>query len=601
MLVGFDTEFGYTVVRRIGGNLVPDVSSGGRPVCACLAFDDGRELSFTNDWGRLEQMINDPQHTVAVHGAHAERSFCGMVGIRFPEPHVDTLLRSVLLAHATTFEPVRGAYYQAGLGAVTARFGIPFIGAGEKDVIRDSILQGRHQEEFGMPAVLDYCLGDARACLRLVQSLGEAVARTCGPHAERNLTELYQPYARVMADVAARGIRFDAEAWSRLMELAPRYRERHLRVMRANGYDHDGPGLGDVAFARMLARTGLAGTWPRTPADAFRTREADLKDRRHLHPAIRATHQLLQFDNLMGQRLGDRVDRDGRLRCGILPFAQRSGRNSTVRPNLMGIPGDLRPLLLPDEGHVWVHFDYSQQEPGVAAYLREDPGLLADFRDGDVYTNTGRRMGLVRDGMSPADVRAVRSGVIKGLMLSIIYGKSAGGIARDLPCRPHDAKIHLIRFEAAYPRLFRWLRSYVSQSMQRGWAENVIGFRAAFDVRDPTQQGHVARSCQNFPIQASAAACFQITGVHLADFGADIRLPMHDAYLLQVPDDPRAIANVKEQIKAATEAATKQLFPDLVVKQDTEVLARFAKDGDEQSLDRLIKSLEQEEELCEVS
>src|SRR5262249_35295931 len=246
--------------------------------------------------------------------------------------------------------------------------------------------------------------------------------------------------------------------------------------------------------------------------------------------------------SMMGEELGDRADRDGRLRCGILPFAQRSSRNSTVRPNLMGIPGDLRPLFLPDEGHVLVQFDYSQQEPGVAAYLSGDVGLLADFRDGDVYMNTGRRMGLVRHGMSPAEVRAVRNGVIKSLMLSIIYGKSAGGIARDLPCRLHDAKLHLIHFEAAYPRLFRWLRSYVSQSMQRGWAENVIGFRAAFDVRDPSQRGHVARSCQNFPIQSSAAACFQVTGLHLAEFGADIRLPIHDAYLLQVPEDPRAIA-----------------------------------------------------------
>src|SRR5437870_511756 len=113
MLLGLDTEFGYDAVRRIGRDLVPDVSSTGRPVCACLAFEDGRELSFTDNWAQLEDMINDPENTVAVHGAHAERAFCGMAGIRFPERHIDTQLRSVLLAHATTFEPVGRAYGQA--------------------------------------------------------------------------------------------------------------------------------------------------------------------------------------------------------------------------------------------------------------------------------------------------------------------------------------------------------------------------------------------------------------------------------------------------------------------------------------------------------
>lgn len=110
----------------------------------------------------------------------------------------------------------------------------------------------------------------------------------------------------------------------------------------------------------MILRLGLGSTWPRTPTRQLRTREGDLKDRRHLRPAIAASHRLVQFDALMGQRLGDRVDADGRLRCGILPPAQRSSRNSTVKPNLMGMPGELRPLLLPDEGCVFIHFDYSQ-------------------------------------------------------------------------------------------------------------------------------------------------------------------------------------------------------------------------------------------------
>jgi len=602
MLVGFDTEFSFRSVARIRGRLEPDVTTA-VPVCACLSFEDGQEMRFSGEWPKLAAILHDPVNTIVVHGAPAELAFCRSVGIEFPEAYIDTLLFGVLLAHATAFEPIGGAYRHAALAEIAPRFQIAFTSGAYKDRIRDSIMIGGHVEEFGIEAVLDYCMEDAQACRQLAEPLCNAVDRACGPKARNILEQLYQPYARAMAETAARGIRFDENAWGHFQDLVPLYRERHLRIMRAAGYAHDGVGLSERAFGRMLHRIGLGPTWPRTPCGALRTQASDLKDRRHLHPAVEAAHRLAQLDRVLGQRLGDRIDADGRIRCGILPLAQRSSRNSTTRPNLMGIPGVLRPLLLPDEGCVFVHFDFSQQELGVAGYLSQDPALIADFVNGDVYENCGRRMGLIRDGMTPVDVKSIRNGLLKTLLLSILYGKGVAGVAKDLKCSHGEAQLHLDRLTAAYPRLFAWLQSYVCTSMTRGWSENVIGYRASFRVGDPAVRTHVERSCQNFPIQSSAAACFQVSGVHLADYGADIRLPIHDAYLLNVRNEPRAIAEAKAQIAAATDAATEQLFPGLPVKRSIEVLHRFAKDGAEDSFSNLINSLEHEREgpTCLVS
>jgi DNA polymerase-1 len=396
-----------------------------------------------------------------------------------------------------------------------------------------------------------------------------------------------------MAEAQIRGMRFDMAGWDRLQLVAPRYRERLLALMRASGYDHDGEGIGGRGFRRMITNLGLDRTWPRTPTGQFSTREDDLKSFRHQHPAIDATHRLVKFDAFMNQDVGSRVDRDGRLRCSILPLAQRSGRNSTVGPNLMGIPGELRPLLLPDEGCRWLHFDYSQQEPGVAGFISNDRNLLHDFTTGDVYKNLGLRMGLIRSDMPPDVIRSIRNKVLKALMLSILYGKSAAGIARDLPCTLHQAVLHLQQFARTYSRVVTWLKNYVAVSMEQGWAENIIGYRACYKVLDPRSRAHVARSCQNFVIQSSAAACFQVTGLYLADFGADIRLPQHDAYLLNVPDNAKAIAEAEEQVAAATASANQKVFPGLVVKRDIEVLSRFAKDGKEDSFEKWVASLEE--------
>lgn len=162
MKVGFDTEYAFRTVRTIGRQMAPDVTTA-YPVCACLAFEDGRELTFTEGWDRLGDILNDDGCEVVVHGAHAEQFFCSLVGIRFPERYTDTLLAGVMLSHATTFEPPGGAYRQAGLATIAPRFGIPFLGADDKDAIRDSIMHGRHMAEFGMPAVTAMGSGSGRS------------------------------------------------------------------------------------------------------------------------------------------------------------------------------------------------------------------------------------------------------------------------------------------------------------------------------------------------------------------------------------------------------------------------------------------------------
>ena len=399
MLVGFDTEYGFGRVReRSGGRLHGDQSTM-QPVAACLYFEDGREVRLTDHFDRLQNYFDDPDYTFVVHGAHADYGFCRRVGIRFPSKFFDTLLMGVVTLHASKFRLAGNVYKDAGLAALAPRYGIPFISAGDKDLIRESIVRLGHMAEFGITRVVDYCMADAKAVVSLYPLLRADMLRVCGPNAERNLVELYQPYSMVMAEASLKGLRFDTQAWDRLLTVTPIFRERLLSVLRTHGYDHDGAGIGGLAFARLIHNLGIEADWPRTPTGKLSTKYDDLKlaAARYQHPALEALKELDKFDSFMGQDIGGMVDADGRIRCSILPLAQRTGRNSTISPNLMGMPGKLRPLLLPDEGCRFLHFDYSQQEPGVAGHLSGDAGLISDFSTGDVYLNLGRRLSLIND------------------------------------------------------------------------------------------------------------------------------------------------------------------------------------------------------------
>jgi hypothetical protein len=67
---------------------------------------------------------------------------------------------------------------------------------------------------------------------------------------------------------------------------------------------------------------------------------------------------------------------------------------------------------------------------------------------------------------------------------------------------------------------------------------------------------------------------------------------MHDAYVINVPDNPQALADANQRVISATTHATEQLFPGLAVKRDIDVLSCFAKDGKVNALEELLVVLE---------
>ena len=545
---------------------------------------------MAENFGQLQDYFDDPRYTFVVHNAQAEWKFCKAVGLRFPKQHFDTFLAAVMILHASAFNLVGGVYKHASLASMMARHHLPFIASDEKDEIRDAILRNEHVEKFGMERVLEYCMGDAKAVLALGSPVQKEFHRICGPYAERNLAEIYQPYSIAMAEASWRGLRLDQNNWERLTKVAPVYRRQRVGIMRQFGYDHDGEGIGGLGFQKMIRQIGLERDWKRTEKGHFSTQDIELESFRD-HPAINAALEMKRFDSFMNQDLGLLMDRDGQVRCNIQVLKQHTTRNSTSGPNLMGLPGEMRPLFLPDDGCVFVHFDFSQQEPGIAGWISQDQALSADFRHGDVYINLGRRLGLIKVHSSEREIKAARK-LMKVLMLAILYGKFIRSVALDLGILYQQACTHMTNFHAAYADLFGWLKSYVSQSLERGWAENILGFRAGFNRQHGVNSGHLSRSCQNFPIQSSAAACFQLTGVYLDDMGCDIRLPIHDAYFLNCPNDRRIIADVRMKIMSATAMANGQLFPGLPTKRDIEVLTCFAKDGNEDSFDQWVAAVE---------
>lgn len=78
-----------------------------------------------------------------------------------------------------------------------------------------------------------------------------------------------------------------------------------------------------------------------------------------------------------------------RIHPDMLIHTQKTGRWSTVDPPIAQLPADLRDLVCPDQGEVWVHWDWSSIEPRVLEGLCGSRILKRSFDEGiDLHTWT---------------------------------------------------------------------------------------------------------------------------------------------------------------------------------------------------------------------
>ncbi|MCF5857690.1 DNA polymerase [Aeromonas veronii] len=211
-------------------------------------------------------------------------------------------------------------------------------------------------------------------------------------------------------------------------------------------------------------------------------------------------------------------------------FAAGTGRSIIYGPSLTSIKKKYWPFILdPEPEFRYVLVDYSQQEPCIAAWFANDRELLAAYHQGDLYLHIGRHpwlTGLDRD-------------TLKKLILPYSYGQQAAAYA----------KLHGIPLETAqhYWQALREIFNRVDAALN---SRSQVAFRDGF-VRCLDWATHVTplsnpRAVRNWPVQAAGADIMRRAVIGLYDAGIDLRLTIHDAFLIRVP-----IAEQEQQVAKA--------------------------------------------------
>ncbi|MBQ8905315.1 MAG: DNA polymerase I [Ruminococcus sp.] len=382
------------------------------------------------------------------------------------------------------------------------------------------------------------------------------------------LQEIELPLMRVLAEMEHDGVRLDIDGVKRfgaaLTDDIAALQEQ-IYFMAGHPFNIASPKqLGVVLFeelglpAKKKTKTGYS-----TNADVME----ELRGKHPIIDLILKYRQLTKLSSTYVEGLLKTVAPDGRIHTCFRQTETRTGRISSVEPNLQNIPvrtergREMRRFFLAAEDKVLLDADYSQIELRILAHLCGDEAMQEAFRTGqDIHAMTAAQVfGLPAELISPE----MRSAA-KAVNFGIIYGIGAFSLSKDIGVSVAEAKRYISDYLRNYPNVERFMDGVVEQAADTGYVTTLFGRRRPvpeLQSRNKILQAAGRRIAMNTPIQGTAADVIKIAMVRvsrrLAEEQLDARLilQVHDELIVESTreDAPRAALILQEEMEHACE------------------------------------------------
>jgi DNA polymerase I-like protein with 3'-5' exonuclease and polymerase domains len=250
-----------------------------------------------------------------------------------------------------------------------------------------------------------------------------------------------------------------------------------------------------------------------------------------------------------------------------------SGRLSMSNPNLQQLPArnkefgpKIRGLFLPEEGHKWGSFDYSQQEPRMVVHYAASIG---DGYEGSQELVAAYENASADFHQTVADLCGIERTQAKTIGLGLMYGMGKNKLAASLGLSKEDADILISKYNRKVP----FVKMLSDRCMKKANDDGVIrtkkGRKCRFNKWETKDWGlHMADTEENIRakygkenmkraytykalnrlIQGSAADQTKQAIVSCAEAGHLPILQIHDELCFNIKDEQQAkeIKNIME-------------------------------------------------------
>ncbi|MCX5675054.1 MAG: DNA polymerase I [Planctomycetota bacterium] len=432
---------------------------------------------------------------------------CRRAAIELAEPLFDTMVAAYLA------NPGRREY---NLDALALDY------FGYKKIPLESLLGAKRNErtmdQAPIEQVADYSVEDACITWRLKEQLQKELDAKGVANLARDVE---MPLVPVLAAMEETGVAVDTAVLADIAaNLDSRLSRLEKQIYAGAGHEfaiNSPQQLGAVLFEelalRPLKRTAKGGR-PSTDADVLE----ELATRHPLPRLVLEYRQLAKLKGTYVDALPALVDPEtGRIHTSFNQTVTATGRLSSSDPNLQNIPirteegRQVRRAFVPGEkGWVLLAADYSQIELRMLAHFSGDAALVRAFAaDRDIHAFVAHQI----YGVPEAEVTADQRRAAKIVNFSLIYGKTAYGLARDLGIGVGEAEQFIDGYFARYKGVRAFTAEVLDRTRRDGYVTTILGRRRYIEgiaQMDPKRLNFPERTAINTAIQGSAADLIKV-------------------------------------------------------------------------------------------
>lgn len=365
------------------------------------------------------------------------------------------------------------------------------------------------------------------------------------------LNEIEMPLIEILSSMEKKGIMIDPEYFTKYgKEL-----ERAIDELQEKIYEEAGESfninspkqLAEILFFKLnlppvkKTKTGLS-----TDEEVL---EKLKEDGAEIAKAILEYRKLAKLKNTYVDAIPKLRDENNRVHTTFNQIGTTTGRLSSSDPNLQNIPVKtdegikIRQGFIAEKGSILMGIDYSQIELRVLAQLSGDENLRAAYQSNmDLHSLTARKIFELSEN---DEVTREQRIIAKTINFSIIYGKTAFGLAKELGITQREASEYIERYFNQYPRVKEFEKEIVEFTEKNGYTETLFGRRRIIEginSKNKNIKSQAERMAVNSVIQGTAAEVLKQVMIEIYRYikdkaGISLLLQVHDELIFEISLD----------------------------------------------------------------
>lgn len=261
------------------------------------------------------------------------------------------------------------------------------------------------------------------------------------------------------------------------------------------------------------------------------------------------------------------IQADGRIHTSFNQVETRTGRISSLEPNLQNIPirtelgREMRRFFVAESGSTLIDADYSQIELRVLAALANDENMINAFNNGeDIHKTTAAQV----FNLPPEMVTPLLRSRAKAVNFGIVYGIGAFSLAKDIGVSVKEAKDYINGYLHHFSGVAEYMDKMIETAKDNGYAETLFHRRRY--LPELASLNHMMRAfgervARNMPIQGTAADIIKIAMIRVCEslekenMKSRLILQVHDELIVESPADEaeKALQIVTREMENACE------------------------------------------------